>query len=243
MQRFVIKLAYNGFNYHGWQMQNNAHSIQSEITNKLSILLKQQISIVGCGRTDTGVHAREFFAHFDIDKLIWSEKELVYKLNSFLPADIAIYEIIAVDSDFNARFSALSRTYKYYINTVKDPFKRDVSFYYNGTLDVSEMNKACGFLIKHTDFTSFSKLHTQTATNNCDIEYAKFVTNKNDLTFTITANRFLRNMVRAIVGTLVEIGKGNLSAEDINSIIQAKDRGKAGFSVPAHALFLDNVNY
>ncbi len=243
MQRYFIKLAYNGTNYHGWQMQDNAHSLQSEITEKLSLLIHEKVSIVGCGRTDTGVHASEFYAHFEVVELRFTEKDLVHKLNSFLPSDIVIYDIYKVAPDLHARFSAISRTYRYYISLIKDPFNEKTSYFYFGNLNVDAMNIAASYLYNHTDFTSFSKLHTQTATNNCDIQHAKFEFVNNKLVFTITADRFLRNMVRAIVGTLVEIGKGKLIPEDINKIIEAKDRNSAGFSVPAHGLFLESIVY
>lgn len=243
MHRFFIKLAYNGTNYHGWQIQENAHSVQAEITEKLSLLLRKDISLIGCGRTDTGVHAREFYAHFEVLKLDYNIKDLVYKLNRFLPSDIVIYNIFEVNNDLHTRFSASSRTYKYYISTVKNIFGEKTSYYYNGKLDVEAMNMACPFLFDYTDFTSFSKLHTQTATNNCIIKCAEFEMIDNMLVFTITADRFLRNMVRAIVGTLVEIGKGKLDPQEINLIIKAMDRTKAGFSVPAHGLFLEKVVY
>lgn len=243
MRRYLIRLAYNGSNYHGWQLQENAHTVQAEITDKLSILLKENISVTGCGRTDTGVHAREFFVHFNINDLGWDLTDLVYKLNSFLPADIVIFDIVEVDSDFHTRFSAKKRTYRYYISTIKDPFAEKISYYYNGHLDMEAMNKACGYLLHYTDFTSFSKLHTQTATNNCNITFAKFESIENQIVFTITADRFLRNMVRAIMGTLLEIGKGRIVPEIICEIIEAKDRSKAGFSVPAHGLFLEKIEY
>jgi tRNA pseudouridine38-40 synthase len=243
MQRYLIRLAYNGTNYHGWQMQENAYTIQAELTEKLSLLTREENSITGCGRTDTGVHAKEFFAHFDLEDLRFELTDLVYKLNNFLPADIVIYNIQSVADDFHARFDAISRTYRYYISNVKDPFKKNLSYYYNGKLDILEMNKACMYLLNYNDFTSFSKLHTQTITNNCTIEYAGIEMINNELIFTITADRFLRNMVRAIVGTLIEIGKGKLYADDMNKIIEAKDRSKAGFSVPADGLFLEKVVY
>ena len=243
MQRYFIKLSYNGANYHGWQMQENAHTVQAEITDKLSLLLEEKIHIVGCGRTDTGVHAHEFYAHFEVDDLKISLKDIFYKLNSFLPSDIVIHDIYRVPGDLHSRFSATSRTYKYYISIIKDPFNEKTRYYFNGSLDINAMNQACANLYEHTDFTSFSKLHTQTATNNCIIQLAKFERIENELIFTITADRFLRNMVRAIVGTLFEIGKGKMKAEEINRIIKAKDRSMAGFSVPAHGLFLERVIY
>ncbi len=243
MQRYTIKLAYNGTNYHGWQIQDNAHSVQAEINQKLSLLLHEKINIVGCGRTDAGVHASEFYAHFEVEKLRFNEIDLKYKLNNFLPADIAIFDIYKVNPDFHTRFSAISRTYSYYISLVKNPFSYKTSYFLNVKLDVDAMNEACLFLYNHTDFTSFSKLHTQTATNNCVIKYAAFKITDDGLVFTIKADRFLRNMVRAIVGTLIEIGKGKIKPDDINAIIKMKDRREAGYSVPANGLFLEKVEY
>ncbi len=243
MNRYFIKLAYNGSGFHGWQIQNNAHSVQAEISKKLSLLLKEDLNIVGCGRTDAGVHASEFFAHFEIERELEKLKDLVYKLNSFLDEGIVVYDIYKVDNELHSRFSAKKRTYKYYISTVKDPFRSHLSYYFNVALDVEEMKKATVFLFDYHDFTSFSKLHTQTATNICEIMEANWEFEDNMLVFTISADRFLRNMVRAIVGTLVEIGRGKLKAEDIKTIIESKDRSKAGYSVPAQGLFLSGVEY
>jgi len=243
MNRYFLKLAYNGSGFHGWQIQNNAHSVQAEISNKLSLLLKEDLNIVGCGRTDAGVHASEFFAHFEIERELDKLKDVVYKLNSFLSEGIVVYDIYKVDNELHSRFSAKKRTYKYYISTVKDPFRSHLSYYFNAALDVEEMNKATAFLFDYEDFTSFSKLHTQTATNICEIMEANWEFEDKMLVFTISADRFLRNMVRAIVGTLVEIGRGKLNAEDIKSIIESKDRSKAGYSVPAQGLFLHGVEY
>lgn len=243
MNRYFIKLAYNGSNFHGWQIQENAHSVQAEITEKLSLLLKEDLNIVGCGRTDTGVHASEFFAHFDTSNTLENIKEIIYKLNSFLSDGIVIYDIYLVEPDVHARFGAKRRTYKYYISQIKNPFKDNLSYYYHKDLDVDEMNKACSYLFDYRDFTSFSKLHTQTATNNCKIENAEWVEEEGIFVFTISADRFLRNMVRAIVGTMIEIGRGKLKAEDIKTIIESKDRSKAGYSVPAQGLFLHKVEY
>lgn len=243
MNRYFIKLAYNGSGFHGWQIQNNAHSIQAEITEKLKLLLKTNLHIVGCGRTDAGVHASRFFAHFDIEDEIKNTEHLVYKLNSFLSEGIVIYNIYKVDNQFHSRFSATKRTYKYYISTIKSPFRNHLSYYFNVPLNVEEMNKATKYLFDYEDFTSFSKLHTQTATNNCKIEKAVWTEEDGMLIFTISADRFLRNMVRAIVGTLIEIGRGKLKAEDIKTIIEAKDRSLAGYSVPAQGLFLEAVEY
>jgi len=243
MNRYFIKLAYNGLAFHGWQIQDNAHSVQAEITDKLKLLLKTDLHIVGCGRTDTGVHASEFFAHFDIEGEIKNFKDLSYKLNNFLSDNIVVYDIYQVEDDFHSRFSASKRTYKYYVSNKKNPFKNHLSYYFQHDLDVKEMNKACLYLFEYKDFTSFSKLHTQTATNDCKIESAEWTEEDGMLVFTISADRFLRNMVRAIVGTLVEIGRGKLKAEDIKTIIELKDRSKAGYSVPAQGLFLHRVEY
>lgn len=243
MNRYFIRLSYNGTKYHGWQMQQNAHSVQAELNEKLSTLLGEEINIVGCGRTDTGVHAREFYAHFEVSQLHFKAKDLAYKLNRFLPEDIAINKIFAVDDEMHARFSAISRTYKYYISRKKSPFNSLFNYFFDGPLDVEAMQAASATLFQYEDFTSFSKLHTQTATNNCKITTAKWELVNDELIFTITADRFLRNMVRAIVGTLLEIGKGKLKPEEMQQIIKAKDRSQAGFSVPAKGLFLDRIVY
>ncbi len=243
MSRFFIRLSYDGTNYHGWQLQQNAHTIQAELNDKLSVLLGESINVVGCGRTDAGVHAREFFAHFDSKQMQFSETDLAYKLNSFLPEDFAVDHIFPVTDEMHSRFSAISRTYKYFVNRKKSPFNRQFSYHFNGTLDLESMQNAAAILFQFEDFTSFSKLHTQTATNNCKITEARWEVNGDELIFTITADRFLRNMVRAIVGTLLEIGKGKLKPEEMQRIIEAKDRSRAGFSVPAHGLFLERVIY
>ena len=243
MKRYFIKLAYNGTNYHGWQIQDNADTVQAEVNEKLSLLLGEKINVVGCGRTDAGVHARTFYAHFDIARLNCNPDELSYKLDRFLPTDIVVYNIFKVKPDFHSRFSAVSRTYRYYISRTKDPFCDKQCYYFHGTLDIEAMKAASHYLFEFEDFTSFSKLHTQTATNNCVISEAIWEEKNGKMIFTITADRFLRNMVRAIVGTLLEIGKGKLKVEDMKNIIEARDRSKAGFSVPAQGLFLEKVKY
>lgn len=244
MQRYFLKLAYDGTNYHGWQVQQNAHTVQAELEQKISLMLNHKIAITGCGRTDTGVHARNYYAHFEADKLLLTEKDFIFKINRFLPKDIAVYELFPVDNLMHARFSATSRTYKYYINRVKNPFEQEVSYFYNGSLDVTKMNKAAEELLRFNDFTSFSKLHTQTSTNLCTISEAGWESfDDGKLIFTITADRFLRNMVRSIVGTLLEIGKEKMAVESIIDIIKAKNRSKAGVSVPAKGLFLNNIQY
>ncbi len=241
--RYFIKLSYKGTNYHGWQFQNNAKSVQQTIADKLSLLLREKISITGAGRTDTGVHAKNFYAHFDTESQIENPDVLVKKMNGFLPCDIVFHEIFPVKDSFHSRFDAVSRTYKYFIATEKDPFQKEFSFLYSASLELEKMNEAAKLLFEYEDFTSFSKRHTDTKTNLCKICKASWEKNDKQLIFTIKANRFLRNMVRAIVGTLVEVGKGRINLNDFRKIIEEKDRAKAGFSAPAHALFLVEIEY
>lgn len=243
MKRYFIQLSYKGTNYHGWQIQPNAISVQEVVEKTLSTVLRQIVEVVGAGRTDTGVHASFFMLHFDLNEELNNLENLVYKLNSLLPTDIAIQKIWQVSNDLHARFSAVSRTYKYYISTKKNPFKADTSFKYLLPLDIGKMNEAARILAEYEDFTSFSRLHTDVKTNNCKILWAEWEVLNTQLIFTIKADRFLRNMVRAIVGTLLEVGKGKLSLSDFRKIIEAKDRGAAGASAPAKGLFLVDVEY
>lgn len=241
-KRYFIRLAYNGANYCGWQIQPNALSVQEVLENALSTLLKQEIMIVGAGRTDAGVHAKEMIAHFDFSNIEDSE-QLTHKLNSFLPKDITIYGIEEVKIDTHARFDAINRTYKYYVTTDKDPFLHPFKYRIFFPIDIKLMNEACKILFNHIDFTSFSKLHTDVKTNNCKIMQAYWEENNENYIFTIQADRFLRNMVRAIVGTLLDVGKKKISLDEFEKIILSKDRGKASSSAPAHALFLEKVSY
>lgn len=241
--RFFITLSFDGTNYHGWQIQPNSDSVQQRLQKALSTLLRQPIEVVGAGRTDTGVHARMMVAHFDWEELI-DGKQLAYKLNKFLPQDIAVQEVRLVDEEKHARFSATSRTYHYFIHMRKDPFQQAYSWQVPFKLDFEKMNEAAKVLLEYKDFTSFSKVNTDTKTNLCDVKEAFWEEIAPDRwRFTITANRFLRNMVRAIVGTLVEVGRGRLSPEDVRRIIEAKDRCSAGESVPAKGLFLVDIKY
>ncbi|MBR3856880.1 MAG: tRNA pseudouridine(38-40) synthase TruA [Bacteroidaceae bacterium] len=241
--RFFITLSYDGTRYHGWQIQPNGNSIQQELQQALSTLLRQPIEVVGAGRTDTGVHARMMVAHFDWEEAI-DGKQLVYKLNKLLPADIAVQEVRQVDEGMHARFSATSRTYQYFIHTRKDPFLQAYSWQVPFALDFDKMNEAAKVLLEYKDFTSFSKVGTDVKTNLCDLREAFWEeVAPGCWRFTITANRFLRNMVRAIVGTLVEVGRGRISIEEMRQIIEAKDRCQAGESVPAKALFLVDIKY
>lgn len=243
MNRYFIQLSYKGTNYHGWQIQPNAISVQEVIEKTLTTVLRQKIEIVGAGRTDTGVHASFFVLHFDVNEELNGLENLVYKLNSLLPTDIAIQKIWQVANDLHARFNAVSRTYKYYISTKKNPFKADTSFKYLLPIDIGKMNEAARILAEYEDFTSFSRLHTDVKTNNCKILWAEWEVLNTQLIFTIKADRFLRNMVRAIVGTLLEVGKGKLSLNDFRKIIETKDRAAAGASAPAKGLFLVDVEY
>ena len=241
--RFFITLSYDGTRYHGWQIQPNGDSVQQRLQEALTTLLRQPIEVVGAGRTDTGVHAKMMVAHFDWDEPL-DGKQLAYKLNKLLPQDIAVQEVRQVTEDMHARFSATSRTYHYFIHTHKDPFLFAYSWQIPFALDFEKMNEAAKVLMEYEDFTSFSKVNTDTKTNLCDIKEAYWTeVAPGQWRFTITANRFLRNMVRAIVGTLVEVGKGRISIEDVRHIIEAKDRCQAGESVPGKALFLVDIKY
>jgi tRNA pseudouridine38-40 synthase len=244
--RYFLKLAYNGERYFGWQIQPAHISVQEVLTKVLSLLLREQIGIVGAGRTDTGVHAKEFYAHFDASSVFTAENkhEFIYRINSFLPQDIVIYDILNVKEEAHARFDAISRTYRYYVTTRKNPFARQFTHHLFYFPDVEQMNLCCKKMMAYSDFTSFSKVHTQTQTNNCCIMQAQWRRHDEDLlVFEITADRFLRNMVRAIVGTLLEVGRGRASVEDFCTIIEQKDRKNAGMSVPANALFLEKIDY
>lgn len=242
--RYFIHLSYNGANYHGWQLQDNSITVQQVLNEALSLLLASEISVTGAGRTDTGVHAKDFYAHFDYRNIKEEEAtQLVYKLNRLLSKDIFIKKIIPVRKDSHARFDAIARTYKYYVTAQKNPFQDDLSYYLYGKLDINKMNEAAQILFEHSDFTSFSKTGTQVKTNNCKIHYAKWEETNEMLVFTIKADRFLRNMVRAIVGTLLDVGKGKIGAQELNKIIESRNRSSAGYSVPAKALFLTKIDY
>lgn len=244
MQRYFIELSYNGSSYHGWQIQPNAHTVQAEIESKLSRLYSNEpIKVVGCGRTDTGVHAHHYILHVDLP-MIPDTDQFCAKLNRMLPSSIAIANVYPISEEQHARFSATARTYRYFIHSTKDPFRELSSWYVNYTLDVSKMNEAAKFLLGKQDFTSLAKLHTDAMTNNCDVRVAKWVQiDENSMYFEITADRFLRNMVRATVGTLIAVGSGKLEPEDLPGILAAKDRQAASTSVPAHGLYLWKIEY
>lgn len=243
MCRYFIYLSYDGTNYHGWQIQPNGISVQEVLMKALSTFLRKPIEVVGAGRTDAGVHARLMVAHFDFDAEL-DCATVVDKLNRLLPPDVAVYRVRRVKPEAHARFDATYRTYKYYITTCKDPFSRAFSWRIFQTLDFEKMNEAAQALFDYIDFTSFSKLHTDVKTNNCKMMYARWEQiGEHDWVFTIQADRFLRNMVRAVVGTLVEVGKGKLTVEGFRKVIEEKNRCSAGTSVPGNALFLVDVGY
>lgn len=242
--RYFIEMQYNGTNYHGWQIQPNAPTVQAEVNEKMSILLKQPVETIGAGRTDTGVHARHFIAHFDFPEDISKKLDsLTRKLNLFLPDDIFVQRIFPVDSSAHARFDAIYRTYKYYISTHKDVFLNEYSWSIFQKLDVELMQKGANVLMEFDDFTSFSKLHSDNKTNICHITSADWSIDNHLLIFTVKADRFLRNMVRATVGTLVLLGRNKLTIPDFIEIIKLKDRSAAGESAPAKGLFLHLIEY
>lgn len=243
MIRYFLQLSYKGTSYFGWQRQPNAISVQEVVEKTLSTVLREDIAVVGAGRTDTGVHASFYVLHFDVLNEISEPEKQLYHLNRFLPDDIAIQKIKRVNSDFHARFSAVSRTYKYFICTKKNPFQTETCYKFTVPLNLEKMDEAAKILFEYTDFTSFSKLHTDVKTNNCKIFQAEWIKTGEMLVFTIKADRFLRNMVRAIVGTLLEVGKGKITVDDFRNIIEMKNRGAAGTSVPPQGLFLVDIEY
>lgn len=240
--RYFIELSYLGKNYHGWQIQPDANSIQEELNKAISIVLQEEISVVGAGRTDTGVHASQMFAHFDSETIL--DTNIVFKLNSVLPEDIVVYQVEKVNDEKHVRFDALTRSYEYRIWLGRNPFLLDTTWQlFHQKLDVKAMNEAAEILLEFENFQAFSKVRTEVKTFNCDVSKAVWTENGNELVFHITANRFLRNMVRAIVGTLVDVGKNKITKEDFRNIILSKDRSNAGLSVPAKGLFLTEITY
>ncbi|WP_299617446.1 tRNA pseudouridine(38-40) synthase TruA [uncultured Tenacibaculum sp.] len=240
--RYFLELAYHGKNYYGWQVQPDVISVQEKLTKSISTILRQEVTIVGAGRTDTGVHASQMYAHFDVDLTL--DDNFTYKLNAILPNDIVIYRTIAVAENAHARFDASSRSYEYKIWLGRNPFVLDTTWQLNyKNIDIEAMNTAAALLYEYEDFECFSKVKTDVRTFDCDVTHAKWVLKGNELTFFISANRFLRNMVRAIVGTLLDVGLGKISIDDFKAVIESKNRSKAGVSVPAKGLFLTEVTY
>ncbi len=252
--RYFLKLSYNGANFHGWQSQPNAMGVQQRIEEAVSVVTRLPISIVGAGRTDAGVHAKEMFAHFDLAAPIVDKGKFLLSINRLAGPDIAFHDIISVHDDAHARFDATERSYKYFVTFEKSPFLYPYSWHSPSSLNIDRMNEAASSLISTDDFTSFAKLHSDAKTNICDVRMAQWervdkvsypqsLFLDKGIVFTITADRFLRNMVRAIVGTLVDVGRGKLSIDDFRSIIESKDRCCAGTSMPPQALFLWEVRY
>ncbi len=241
--RYFIRLGYRGADFHGWQVQPHDTSVQQTVEEAMATLLRVPTPVTGAGRTDAGVNAHLMVAHFDTEQPIADVNRLVHSLNALLPADIAVYSIAAVHDDAHARFDATNRTYKYFAVTRKDPFRYPLSWKCPLDLDFDLMNEAAARLLDYTDFTSFSKLHTDVKTNNCRVTYAQWTREGDQWVFTITADRFLRNMVRAIVGTLVEVGRHKMTVEEFCQVIERKDRCAAGTSMPGNALFLWDITY
>ncbi len=242
MARYFIDISFDGTAYAGWQKQQNALSVQQVLEEKFSLKLKEQVGMIGCGRTDAGVHARQFIAHLDTNVHI-TDKDFIYKMNRFLLDDIVINDIYPVKPSAHARFSAIQRTYCYYISTRKNPFIRQYSYEYISPIDVNTMNQAAAFLLEVDDFTSFTKLHGGSKHARCTLYDSRWIRQDDMLIYTITANRFTRNMVRSIVGTLLEVGKGNIDVETFKQIVAAKNRCVAGESIEAKGLFLEKVVY
>jgi tRNA pseudouridine38-40 synthase len=241
--RYFLKLSFLGKNYHGWQIQLNAHSVQAELESALRVLLKTPVSSTGCGRTDTGVNAAMFFAHFDSTDSIDDTESFIHQLNCILPDDIAVHNLLNVADNAHARYDATARTYAYHVYHDKNPFLKERAYFFPYELNVEMMNQMCAVLLEYSDFSSFSKSRTQVKTNLCKITEAKWNRIEDELVFQITADRFLRNMVRAIVGTMLEIGESRLDEKGFRAVIEGKNRSDAGVSVPAHGLYLVDVRY
>jgi tRNA pseudouridine38-40 synthase len=241
-KRYFLELAYKGSKYHGWQVQANAHTVQKEVNTALSVILRKPIETMGSGRTDTGVHARQQFLHFDFPEKL-ERPNLMKRLNGILPKDIAVHDVREVRPDAHARFDAEWRKYEYHISLHKNPFEIELSWQYFYNLDIRKMNEASGLLLHHQDFECFSRVKTEVHHFKCEIKEAYWEQKEQQLIFHITANRFLRGMVRSIVGTLVEVGEGKLDLIGFQAILESKNRSKAGSSVPPHGLYLCRVVY
>ncbi len=242
--RYFINISFKGTSYHGWQLQPNAVTVQKILEDVLSLVTGEEIRATGAGRTDAGVHARSFFAHFDsLCDSLHEDRKVIYRLNSLLPHDISVNSLSRVLPDAHARFSALSRTYCYHISLARNPFTFDYSWPLYPAPDMQLMNEACSLLLRYNDFTSFARLHSDVKTNVCNVTTALWEKHDNGMLFTIKADRFLRNMVRAITGTAVDVGRGRLSVDEFEEIILARDRCRAGKSAPASGLFLEAIEY
>jgi len=239
--RYALKLAYDGTRYYGWQSQSVGNTIQQEIESALQKVTRKEIAVMGCGRTDSGVHAKEYFLHLDYDGQF--DERFLFRLNNALSRDIVVFNCIPVTEDFHARFSATHRKYEYHIITHPDPFQRDWAYFRHGDLDLVAMDKACHFLLTCTDFQSFSKVSTDVKTFNCRLMECRWEQKGHSLVFHVKADRFLRNMVRAMVGTLLDIGSGRLKIEELPGVMESGNRSNAGTSVPAKGLYLTEIGY
>ncbi len=243
MIRYFIYLSYDGTAYHGWQIQPNGDSVQERLQQGLSTLLRRDTTVVGAGRTDTGVHARMMVAHFDVESEL-DTVQLTYRLNKILPKDISVQKVCKVDNEMHARFSATTRTYHYYLHTNKNPFLRHYSCELHYPLNFENMNRAAAHLLDYEDFGAFCKSHSDVKTTLCHVTEASWIKiDEHSWYFRITANRFLRNMVRAVVGTLIEVGRGRMSVDEFCRVVEGKKRTDAGESMPGNALFLEYVGY
>ncbi len=240
--RYFLDLSYLGTAYHGWQIQKNAHSVQAEVNRALRTYLREEINVTGSGRTDTGVHARQQIVHFDLEQEI-DPQQLIFKLNALLPNDIAAMEIKPVKKEAHARFDAVKRSYQYIMHTRKSPFEEGLSYYFPHALDIDRMNQACQLLLGSQNFQCFSKVKTEVNTFDCDINTAHWILENEKLVFHVSADRFLRGMVRAIVGTLLMVGEGKMTQESFQNVLDSRDRRNAGRSVPPHGLYLTEVIY
>lgn len=243
MTRIRIDISYKGTKYHGWQIQENAHTVQEELNKALSILFRENVETVGCGRTDTGVHAKQYTAHFDCSAIPEPLPKLHHKLNTILDSDIAVFDLRETYPGFHARFDAVRRTYKYFIHSRKDPFKNEYSTFIHYQPDADAMNDAANFLTGNKDFSSFCKSHSDVENNFCNVFQVHWERAGDDYSFTVSANRFLRNMVRAMVGTMLDVGRGKITTTDFLNILNAKNRCKAGESAPPQGLFLWKNEY
>jgi tRNA pseudouridine38-40 synthase len=243
LQRYFIEIAYKGSKFHGWQIQENAHSVQAELNRALSVISSESIETTGAGRTDTGVHALQLFAHFDSRCPPEKWNDAVFHLNCMIDEDIVVKRIFKVPDDAHARFDALSRSYEYHVYTGKNPFLREFAYDFKGRPDIKRMNEAAAILFEYTDFSCFSKTRTQVTSNICTILHSEWKEHDEKLIYYISANRFLRNMVRAITGTLLNVGMGKTDLNEFRRIIENKKRSDAGLSVPACGLYLTNISY
>ena len=245
MPRYFVQLSYKGTNYQGWQVQAHTKATVQEILNeKLAMLLREKVDCTGCGRTDSGVHAKDFFAHFDSsNEKLYGDDDFVYHLNCVLPEDIAVKKIFSVKADAHARYDAISRSYEYHITSEKDPFNDHLAWEMRDEIDMSTMNDAAKIILQYDDFGAFCKSGSDVKTTICNVSFCEWKFDGKHLVFHITANRFLRNMVRAIVGTLLDAGREKISVDDMHRIIKSGSRSEAGQSVPAHGLYLSQVKY